>query len=475
VRNYSLRTSQIERGELYLTIRAFNTSNRGAGHIKNGIVCQDASLCGSVGNSSYAVVCDGHGGDIYVRSNIGAEIATETAKKLVVSFIQNVNGERFFSDPQKNISILQQHIVENWRKKVNEHWNCNPFAKEELAGVPRKVRKKYNDGADIESAYGTTAIVAVMTEDYWFVIQIGDGKCITISADGQSDEPVPPDPRCFENITTSLCDPQPLDSFRACYFHNSQDFIQQPDENGIVHFKVCSYFPSAIIIGTDGVDNSFNSFEKLSEFYKGAVCYFSVLNPLDAKKKLDRYLNEISLNGSQDDVSVAGLFSQESVAEWEEVKVFSNEILRETSELPPVPSDDDNPVTQTFFNFCPMCASKLKPKSKICLDCGLDLSPFFSLPILFTNNSKTKLKKSNQRHQQQIFQPQIQPPRKSKKEQIQSDKIPVKEKNPDVNQDITEPIFSDIKINYDDTDFDGSINIDPVPDLKSTAKSKKKN
>ena len=463
-----------------MKIRSFNTTVQGASHKQNGIVCQDASISGIAGKAGYAVVCDGHGGESYVRSNIGAEIGTETAKRLIVSFVQNINGERFFADPEKAIGILEEHFLENWRKKVNEHWKNNPFAKEELAGVSRKIRKKYSEGTDIESAYGTTVIMAVMTEEYWFAVQVGDGKCIKIDSDGTCTEPVPNDPRCFQNITTSLCDPEPMTNFRSCYsFENAENYEEKSDENGIVHFRAYGKeLPSAIIISTDGVGNSFETSEKLCEFYKGMLCYMSTLESQQAMGRLEKYMNEISENGSQDDMSVAGIFNDEIISEWEEVKAFAKEAGREAEELRKAEekamAETPKEITETYFNYCPMCAKKLKNKSKMCPDCGLDLTPFISCPIIMTGISQTKIKKSSQRHEQQILQAQIQPPRKSKKEQIQSDRIPIKEKPIDESQEITEPIFSDIKINYDDNGFDGSIDIDPVPDVKTPVSKKKK-
>ncbi len=44
-----------------MNIKAFNLSIQGASHIKNNIVCQDASISHFDENYAIATVCDGHG------------------------------------------------------------------------------------------------------------------------------------------------------------------------------------------------------------------------------------------------------------------------------------------------------------------------------------------------------------------------------------------------------------------------------
>ena len=58
-------------------VKAFNYSCEGESHKATGKVCQDHSLTCSVEGLTMAVVCDGHGGERYFRSDIGSKFAAE--------------------------------------------------------------------------------------------------------------------------------------------------------------------------------------------------------------------------------------------------------------------------------------------------------------------------------------------------------------------------------------------------------------
>ena len=52
-----------------MRMQAFHLSSQGASHIKKNKECQDASDSYYGENCAIAIVCDGHGGDDYVRSH----------------------------------------------------------------------------------------------------------------------------------------------------------------------------------------------------------------------------------------------------------------------------------------------------------------------------------------------------------------------------------------------------------------------
>ena len=66
-------------------IISFNCTEIGASHITKGKPCQDYSLSWSSDdkNTHIVIVCDGHGGDTYVRSDVGARIAAEVSLKII--------------------------------------------------------------------------------------------------------------------------------------------------------------------------------------------------------------------------------------------------------------------------------------------------------------------------------------------------------------------------------------------------------
>lgn len=105
--------------------------------------------------------------------------------------------------------------------------------------------------------------------------------------DGHFEQPIAWDEKCFLNVTTSLCDERPLENFRHC-FHTDN-------------------FPTALFVGTDGVDDCFANDEDLYGFYKEVIRTFQEKSFQEAHKDLDSFLPVMSKNGSQDDISVSGI------------------------------------------------------------------------------------------------------------------------------------------------------------------------
>lgn len=303
--------------------KSFNISYIGASHIKRGTECQDASISFSNGDYSIIVVCDGHGGDDYVRSSKGADIAKEVALKKVKKFIKDFEKiESFEKDKDYYDRVmynLKASIIFSWNEKVKEDISKNPFTEEELNRVSEGARKRYsNDKSEkFYSAYGTTMIAVVCTEKYYFAIQIGDGKCIFINSDGEFIQPVPIDEKCFLNVTTSICDEDAIDSFRHI-------FIEKSDSKSL---------PVAVFIGTDGVDDSFQNDQQLYELYRTVLYSFSNTKFEDAYEELKNYIPTLSKHGSGDDISIASILDIENIKELDFIKSFEKDLLgSETSE-----------------------------------------------------------------------------------------------------------------------------------------------
>ena len=303
--------------------KSFNISYIGASNIKRGTECQDASISFSNGDYSIIVVCDGHGGDDYVRSSKGSDIAKEVALKKVKKFIKDFEKiESFEKDKDYYDRVmynLKASIIFSWNEKVKEDISKNPFTEEELNRVSEGARKRYsNDKSEkFYSAYGTTMIAVVCTEKYCFAIQIGDGKCIFINSDGEFIQPVPIDEKCFLNVTTSICDEDAIDSFRHI-------FIEKSDSKSL---------PVAVFIGTDGVDDSFQNDQQLYELYRTVLYSFSNTKFEDAYEELKNYIPTLSKHGSGDDISIASILDIENIKELDFIKSFEKDLLgSETSE-----------------------------------------------------------------------------------------------------------------------------------------------
>lgn len=189
---------------------------------------------------------------------------------------------------EENLEQLAKNILYLWHYNVEEDISRDPFTEEELAKVSEKYRKRYLSDERIEKAYGTTLIAACQTADYWFGLQIGDGKCVCIMPDGVICEPIPWDDDCQSNVTTSICDSEAIDEFR--YF-----FTKTP--------------PVATFMGSDGIDDSYASSQELHDLYSSILTIFAEHGIDIGRKEVSEFLPVLSQKGSGDDVSVAGILS----------------------------------------------------------------------------------------------------------------------------------------------------------------------
>jgi hypothetical protein len=267
----------------------FAFSAQGHNHIKANKVCQDFSGSFSDGNGvSIIVVADGHGGDNYPRTDKGARYAVESASTAVQQFVATVADGNIdvAAEYKPRMEQLAKNILLLWHDAVERDVADHPFAEEELAKVSEKYKKKYLSGSSNKKAYGTTLIVACATPSYWFGLQIGDGRCVAFSRQGDVSEPIPWDEDCQSNVTTSICDSDAIEEFR---FYCSNDL------------------PLAVFIGCDGIDDSYACNEELYALYRSVLIIFAEHGENVGKGEVEEFLPAISKRGSGDDVSIAGL------------------------------------------------------------------------------------------------------------------------------------------------------------------------
>lgn len=268
----------------------FAFSEQGYNHIKADKVCQDSSGHYADDLMAIVVVADGHGSDNYPRTDRGSSFAVDATITAIREFVNtveesaidiSVNSDSYFEQLAKN-------ILANWYAAVDADYKKYPFSEEELSKVSDKYKKRYLSGERKEKAYGTTLIAACQTKNYWFGMQIGDGKCVCISQDGSMSEPIPWDDDCQANITTSICDSDAIDEFRYC-------FLKEP--------------PIATLMGTDGIDDSYATSEEMYVLYRSILAIFAEHGRKKGESEIQEFLPGLSRKGSGDDVSIAGIVS----------------------------------------------------------------------------------------------------------------------------------------------------------------------
>lgn len=269
---------------------AFHSCHQGASHKRIGKIGQDYAFSRCKLRDFYAIalVSDGHGSSAYFRSDRGSKYAVKVAKESISRFMHSLKGEKELSE--ENLRQLEKNIIYHWRKKIEKDYVQNPFSEEEVAQMSEKGRIHYEEDPDkfFVKAYGATLVaVVVYPGHFWFGLHIGDGKCVAQYADGHFDQPIPWDDKCFLNVTTSLCDERPLENFRHC-FHTDN-------------------FPTAIFVGSDGVDDCFANDKDLYGFYREVIQTFRDKPYKKARKEVDEFLPVMSERGSGDDISVSGI------------------------------------------------------------------------------------------------------------------------------------------------------------------------
>lgn len=315
----------------------FNISVKGYSHIGSGKPCQDYSLnWTSDDNSIHAVViADGHGSKTYVRSDVGSRLACEIALENIKSFVSNIPKD-FFAGKSGQVTAAPYTIEDNLfpmqgkRNTTNlseseteqleqdkAYYDAVKDLQEEEAIFKRLFGSIYLQWVDaldkytaenplnedekstlgnnkIVKAYGSTLMAFVRTPDYWFAFQIGDGKMVAFDRSMNWSEPVPWDCNCFLNVTTSLCNTEPVRMFRYAFSGRGD-------------------FPTAVFLGSDGIDDSWGTIENLADFYSETLSIFNRLGADTATKELEEYLPEMSRKGSRDDMTIAAILDMDTL------------------------------------------------------------------------------------------------------------------------------------------------------------------
>ena len=300
-------------------MKCFDFHCQGESHKATNKVCQDYSYSHIDENGlAIAVVCDGHGGKHYFRSDVGARFATEIIANNVKEFVYNINEVLFVDQPFTQQAAIQTEIdrqdfrkekpidnafrqlfasiIGQWQQRIEQHASDNPLTEKENAQVEEQYKKEFLSGYKLEKIYGCTLMAYVSTPKYWFAFHLGDGKLISFDQEAQWKEPVLWDDRCFLNKTTSICDSDALNEFRYTY---------QGDGG----------FPVAVFLGSDGMDDSFGEETNLVNFYV-RVAKSLVKDGFDATfADVKETLPVLSKRGSQDDMSIACVYDEKALEE----------------------------------------------------------------------------------------------------------------------------------------------------------------
>ncbi len=267
--------------------KGFSYSVTGASHVVKNTVCQDSSSHFAAEDFSVAVVADGHGSKKHFRSNIGSQLAVESTLTVIKRFYADPEefNKQFPQNHKRILKNIEKQIISEWNSKINEHFNAHPitefeksqFTPEEFQEIP------------VESFYGTTLVAAVMSKDFTFGFQIGDGSLIAVFEDGFTSMLIDYEESNPANITASMCNSNALSMFNSYYIDNK---------------KI-----GAVFVSTDGLYTSFGSD---LEFFN----YHTII--ADQLSESDAFVDTVNKNiqkrtnyGTQDDISLSCVYDME--------------------------------------------------------------------------------------------------------------------------------------------------------------------
>lgn len=269
----------------------FSHSVKGASHESRGIVCQDSSAFKVSESGKYAmcVVADGHGSKKHFRSNIGSQFAVEAMVETVEKFCADSNAfdENFPQNHKMIIKNIEKQMISVWNYKVKEHLKTNPVTDEEKSQFTNEEFESINP----ESYYGSTLISAVISENYCFGMQIGDGSLVAVFEDGDAVMPMVYDESAPANITSSVCNANAASMFNSFYVENKK--------------------PVAFYASTDGLYTSFGSDRDFLDYHLIITAQLKDVESFD--KSVLKNLTKRSHYGTQDDISLSCVFNEDYI------------------------------------------------------------------------------------------------------------------------------------------------------------------
>lgn len=254
--------------------QVFGASVIGAAHRRAGKPCQDAIRYVQKNRFAVLTIADGHGSVKSPHSDKGAQIAVEVAIDLLVGLYSSLG-----SSPH----LLKRYAEEQLLRKFVHEWTDR---------VKERHHQDFGDDASKELLvlYGSTLLAALLARDFLLFLQLGDGDILVVSDDGRVMRPIPKDERLIANETTSLSTPQAWQEMQI-------DF-----------WPVSGEPPPLVLLSTDGYANSFVSEQ---DFLTVGRDYLELIRKKgieEIKAHLEEWLEEASIQGSGDDITVGLAF-----------------------------------------------------------------------------------------------------------------------------------------------------------------------
>ena len=251
-----------------------NVTGTGGAHIVCGKYCQDYSRIYYGKNCTILTACDGHGGELYIRSRIGSRLSA----KAFADTIRKYNDEAFNIGSPDILNKLKLRFLCCWNKYVEKHLRHDPISDNELAALKKEDKRILERMPYI--AYGSTFSGAAVFSDRVVFGKIGDGG-IFCRKEGAF-IPYMEDYDCAANVTSSMCGE---DAYARMQFviENKED---------IEGFLLC----------TDGILSPYRTYENFYDHF--AVPFYEKFRQNGKEQEIKSFVRKLGRKSGGDDVSL---------------------------------------------------------------------------------------------------------------------------------------------------------------------------
>ena len=279
-----------------MTRSVFGESVQGASHIRNGRECQDSlKKIEKDENTLILAVADGHGSDSCPYSKTGSYVAVNVFCKIMGDYLDTYTGQ-----PEMLLTFLKregdtkvaQAIDAEWKRRILK--THSKYKREIISDSEDNVQDAESGVSDVERnkdkeaiyrMYGSTLIGLVITKEFLFAFQLGDGDIVKVSEMG------------VENIIEAdkILGTETHSLSKAQSWKKAITFIKKQEDN--------EPLPVMYMLSSDGMANSYKNDD---EFKKTCSDYFDLLKEHGAKAVSDNlkaWLNETSELGCGDDIT----------------------------------------------------------------------------------------------------------------------------------------------------------------------------
>lgn len=273
--------------------KIYGISVQGASHIRNNQPCQDSFKQIQVSDDiAILAIADGHGSSSCPYSKTGSKIAVNVfcaiMQELLEGFADNPEQLLTYLNREGELTVAQD-IDAEWKRRV---WKAH---------IDNKREKTLKDDGELDKVavykqYGTTLLGLLITSQYIFAFQLGDGDMVYVNSDGV--QIIIEGDKILGTETHSLCK---LDAWKKAI-----TMIRMREETEVPHL---------FMLSTDGFSNSYRS---QKEYFISCKDYFYLIKQHGFEavvSNLKDWLNETSTLGSGDDITLAlAYFSKSEVS-----------------------------------------------------------------------------------------------------------------------------------------------------------------